>query len=320
MIEESRKEKTGIIIKGVGGLYEVRPDFTSETVICRARGVFRHEGVSPLPGDRVVITSDSEKEDYVIDSILPRKNNLIRPPAANLTHIITVIPAAAPKPDLLGADKLISIAENLGIEPVIVVNKSDIDTASAESIGNIYTAAGFTVFTVSAASGDGCADIRIYLENESRRATVIAAAAGVSGAGKSTLLTELFPELKLRTGGLSRKTERGRHTTRHVELYPVSCPDGEYYIADTPGFSLLDFTRFNFFSLDDLPDTYREFRPMLGRCRYTKCTHLKEEGCEILEGVKDGSVPKSRHFSYVSMYEELKKKPEWKRRKELEGK
>lgn len=320
MSEEIRNEKTGIIIKGVGGLYEVRPDFTSVAVSCRARGVFRYEGVSPLPGDRVVIASDTDNGDYVIDKILPRKNSLIRPPAANLTHIITVIPAAAPKPDLLGADKLISIAENLGIEPVIVVNKSDIDPASADSIRDIYTAAGFTVFTVSAASGMGCGDIRTYLENESRRATVVAAAAGVSGAGKSTLLTELFPELRLRTGGLSRKTERGRHTTRHVELYPVTCDGGEYYIADTPGFSLLDFTKFNFFSLDELPYTYREFRPLLGECRYTKCTHLREEGCAVLGGVKNGSVPKSRHASYVSMYEEVKKKPEWKRRRELESK
>ena len=312
----------GMITKGVGGLYTVRPDCEDTSEInCKARGVFRHENITPLVGDRVVLLNDTGDEDagYVIDEILPRKNSLIRPALANLTHLFIVIPAAKPAPDLLTVDKLISIADARDIEPVIIVNKKDIAPLEAERIRKIYSRSGFKCFLLSAQSGEGCDALYDYFLDECAENTVISAFAGASAAGKSTLLTRLFPALELKTGTVSRKTPRGRHTTRHVELYsPISGKN--FFVADTPGFSLLDFTRFNFYELSELPWAFREFRDSIGKCRYTKCTHLKEEGCAVLEKVKAGEIPKERHDSYIALYEEIKKKPEWKRRAENNGK
>lgn len=320
--------QTGVIIRGVGGLFGVRPLPLvpgEDILLCRARGVFRHEKITPLPGDIVRISRDSEApltEDgksaaYVIDEILPRKNSLIRPPLANLTHLFLVIPAARPLPDLRTADKLISIAESAEIEPIILVTKKDLDPARAEEITEIYRRAGFTAFVLSSEDPETILSLRQYIMAlASGGQTVTAAFAGISGAGKSTMMTKLFPVLSLKTGEISRRAERGRQTTRHVELYPFEQDGNVCLIADTPGFSILDFTRFNFFESASLPETFREFRPHIGCCRYTKCTHTKEEGCSILAAVKAGEIPKDRHESYVEIFGEMKKKPDWKRRQE----
>jgi len=299
------------------------------------------DGITPLVGDMVNIERDTEADtadyqeyrdssdddmrgmrdvrvDYVIDDILPRKNSLIRPAVANLTHLFAVIPAAQPKPDLLTADKMTVIAENCGIEPVIVINKADIDPENTDMLKSVYTKAGYTVFTLSAATGDGVGALYSYIEENASRGHMLSAFAGVSGAGKSTLMTRLFPELKLKTGSVSRKIERGRHTTRHAELYPVELGGGTLYIADTPGFSMLDFTRFNFFPTDELALSFREFADCAGKCRYTKCTHTKEEGCAVLRRIEAGEAAESRHDSYVKILLEMKKKPEWARQKEEE--
>ncbi len=289
-------------------------DFSENMIDCRARGVFRHESITPLPGDSVILKKDSEETDYVIDSINERKSSLVRPAMANLTHLFIVIPAAKPKPDLLTADKLISAAEGKDIEPVIIVTKSDIDPAEAEKLHSAYTKSGFSVFCLSAVTGDGVDALSEYIAKYSEG--MIAAFAGASGAGKSTLMSRLFPDLKLKTGEVSRKTQRGKHTTRHAELYPFRTNEGVCLIADTPGFSMLDYTRFYFFDATELPYTFREFRSHLGECRYTKCTHTKEEGCEVLKALKAGDIPKSRHASYLAILEEIKKKPEWKRKQE----
>lgn len=320
----SEKKYDGIIVKGVGGLYTVRPDFScGGDIICRARGVLRHEGTVPAVGDRVRLEreeSDIEGKsgDYVICEIADRKNILVRPPLANLTHLFIVIPSARPKPDLVTVDKLVSIADFKGIEPVIIINKKDLDASEASRICEIYSKAGFSCFPLSAASNEGCGELLDYFNTECRKNTMVAAFAGASAAGKSTLMSRLFPELKLKTGELSRKIQRGRHTTRHCELYSVKDIDN-CLIADTPGFSMLDFTRFNFYSLAELPYAFREYRPYIGKCRYTKCTHTKEEGCAILEKIKAGSLPKERHDSYLEIFGEIKTKPEWKRRKEEYG-
>lgn len=326
----------GILVKGVGGLYGVRPlsvsDSMEETVLCRARGVFRHENITPLPGDFVRILPDGSgtentggergkdvrgvRVDYVIDEILPRKNSLIRPPLANLTHLFVMIPAAKPAPDLLTADKLISIAEHSGIEPVIVINKADLDPVGGEKILTSYRAGGFAAFALSAGSGEGVAELERYIGTLAEQENVIAAFAGASGAGKSTLMGRMFPELKLMTGSLSRKTQRGRHTTRAVELFPVKVGEGSLLLADTPGFSMLDFARFNFYPSADLPETFREFLPFLGKCRYTRCTHTKEEECAVLEAMREGKIASSRHASYCVLYEDFRKKPDWKRNRE----
>lgn len=311
-----------MITKGVGGLYTVLTEECGE-VVCLARGVFRHENLTPLAGDRVKVLADSadaekkkkESSGYVIDEILERKNYLIRPALANLTHLFVVVPCARPKPDLLTVDKLVSIADSKGIEPVIIVNKADIDPDEADSIKRIYEGAGFVCFALSAQTGDGVDALRDYFKECSEKDFVLSAFAGASAAGKSTLMSMLFPGLLLKTGEVSRKTQRGRHTTRHVEIFSVF-ENGRCFVADTPGFSLLDFARYNFYDLSELPGSFREFRESLGKCRYTKCTHLREEGCDVLKRVKNGEISKKRHESYVLLYEEIKQKPEWKRRRE----
>jgi len=309
----------GLIIKGVGGLYSVKitdPDspLAGRVVSCRARGSFRHNNMTPLPGDRVLLLSDTEGEGqteggYVIHRINDRKNSLIRPPLANLDYIFVTMAAAHPTPILTTVDKLTAIAEFNKIEPIIVITKSDLSQSDAERIGEIYSRAGFRVFTVSSVTSEGVEDIkRFILENMNNS---IAAFAGASGIGKSTLMNGIFPNLALSTSEISRKIERGRHTTRQVELFPISEEADCGYIADTPGFSMLDFERFNFFDIDDLPLTFREFLPLIGQCRYTKCSHTKEEGCAIVEAVRSGDIPKSRHESFLELYATLKAKKKW---------
>ena len=317
---ERSNVRHGIITKGIGGLYRVRlmrEDSTYEDIECRARGKFRHDGVTPLPGDDAVILTEGDRSEYVIDDIMPRHSSLLRPPMANLTHLFLLIPSCRPKPDLLTADKITAIAEHAGIETVIIAGKNDMDRESAAAIADIYTKAGYRVFNVSTVTGDGIDELKSFIDNAaeegiSQNRPVRAAFAGVSGAGKSTLMTALFPDLKLTVGSVSRKTERGRHTTREVELFPLVSSEGhEFYLADTPGFSMLDFTRYNFFAASELAENFREFADCLGECRYTKCTHTKEDGCAILDAVAEKAIPKSRHTSYLEMYDALKDKRDW---------
>ncbi len=344
----------GIITKGVGGLYTVLPVLAgegAEPILCRARGRFRLDGITPLPGDEVFLlpideVSDGEpfldeavgeeppshpkKKDaevevrFVIREILPRQNTLVRPPMANLTHLFVVLPCASPAPDLLMADKLTAMAVHGGIQPVMVVNKADMDPVMGARLTEIYTKAGFPVFLLSAVTGEGVEALEDYMTAEAeagvnRHIPMRAAFAGVSAAGKSTLMTRMYPALELKIGEVSRKIERGRHTTRHVELYPVTSGGYTYYLADTPGFSMLDFTRFNLLPLEDLPSSFPEFAECLGECRYTKCTHIREEGCAVLEKLQRGELAVSRHESYVAMGEEIRKKPQWQREKEEES-
>ena len=313
----------GIIIKGVGGLYSIRllDDALlpmGSVVQCRARGSFRHEHLTPLPGDRVTLLcsegGDNAKENnaeraLVIDEIGERRNALIRPPLANLDYLFVTMASAAPTPILTTVDKLICIAEYNRIEPIIVITKSELNPAYAKELYDLYTTAGFTCFSVSAEADEGIEPLKAFIDqNLDGR---IAAFAGASGIGKSTLMNRLFPHLQLSTSAISRKIERGRHTTRQVDLFPLSDTAGCGYVADTPGFSMLDFERFDFFDKEDLPETMREFLPLIGNCRYTKCSHTKEEGCAILQAVREGAVPQSRHASYVELYDTLKQKKKW---------
>lgn len=308
----------GTVIKGVGGLYTVRLDeeINGEKYInVRGRGAFRHEKIILLTGDRVEIEMQKENE-FFCKRILERKNSLIRPPLANLDVIFSVIPCVKPQPDIQIVDKMISICEHNKIEPVIVITKADLDMEFANKICNTYKKCGFEVFITSSKTTDGVEEVYSYIKEISTKQSPLCAFAGVSGAGKSTLLNALFPNLKLETGELSQRIERGKNTTRYTELFPFDEVIGqEYqgYLADTPGFSLLDFERFDFFTLDELFDTFREFEISRGQCKYTKCSHTKEEGCDIIARVKNGEIPKSRHQSYLALYEVLKKKPTWKK-------
>ena len=296
----------GRIIEGVGGLYTVRCENDGEVKLipCRAKGIFRHEKITPLVGDNVTIDVSAGEGNAVIDEILERKNSLIRPPMANLDCVFVSMAAAKPAPMLDMTDKLISILEHNDIESVIVVEKCELDRARAAEIKAIYESAGYPVFALSCETGEGIDEIESFIS--SRKG--ILALAGASGVGKSTLLNRLFPTLGLFTGSVSRKTERGRHTTRSVTLLKLG---EELYFADTPGFSMLDFERFDFFDLEDLPLSFREINERIGQCRYTKCTHRKEDGCAVVEAVKSGEIAKSRHESYVALYEILKNKHKW---------
>ena len=308
----------GKIMSISGGLYKIRLDENGKSVFCRARGAFRHSGMTPLVGDNVVVRSDkpadeltgSENEGGImIESVNERKNALIRPPMANLDCIFVSMAAAAPTPILATVDKLIAIAEHNRIEPYIVVGKSELDPATADEIKRIYTLAGFEVFTLSCETGEGVEDIARFIRDNLAGKT--AAFSGASGVGKSTLMNLLFPNLNLQTGTISQKIERGRHTTRSVDLYETELDGGSLFIADTPGFSMLDFKQFDFFDKDALPYTFREFDDYIGDCRYTKCTHTKEEGCAILDAVREGRIAKSRHDSFLELYDVLKNKKEW---------
>lgn len=293
----------GIIIKGLGGLYDILCD--GNIVQCRARGVFRHENITPYVGDRVVI-----EDDCIVD-IADRKNTLIRPPMANLDILFIVAAAKKPMPVTATLDKMISIADHKGIEPVVIITKNDLDPAKANELKDTYASIGVDVFVTDPDSDK--AELLSFFKEKCRGR--ISAFSGASGVGKSTLLNALFPTLALATGDVSRKIQRGKHTTRHVELYPLKDLFSEEgydgFIADTPGFSMLDPTIYDDYTVDELPYTFREFRPYLGECKYTKCTHTKEEGCAVLCAVNEGKIPHSRHESFLELHGILKNIHAW---------
>ena len=296
----------GKVVKGLGGLYEVETPDGNKRVSCRARGAFRHDDTKILVGDNVLVEGDGVES--VISELCERRNSLIRPPLANLDIIFTVVATAKPAPVLETLDKLIVIAEHNNIKVVPVFTKTDIE--SAEEYEKIYRDAGYDVFSVSSQSGNGIDTLREYIEK-----TVVngkcAAFAGASGVGKSTLLNAIFPTLSLATGDISEKISRGKHTTRHVEIFRINEKEGSCgYLADTPGFSLLDFVRFDFLSLEELLPCFVEFSRYAGKCRYSDCTHTNErEGeCEIVAAVSRGEVARSRHECYKSLYAILKTK------------
>ena len=294
----------GKIIKGVGGKYFVK--CADECISARARGVFRHEQISPEVGDNVILRIE-ENGDAYIEDILERKNLLIRPPMANLDYMFITAAAAKPCPIPATLDKLSAICVHSDITPIFVITKCDLDRENGEKLASLYRKSGFTVFTLSTEDKEGIERLRVFLEENLPGKT--AAFAGASGIGKSTLLNALFPSLALATGGISEKIARGKHTTRHVELFEVYGG----MLADTPGFSMLDFMRFDFMKVDDLAFAFPEFEEYLGGCRYKKCTHLCEDGCAIVEALGEGKIEPSRHASYVELFSILKDKKEWKK-------
>ncbi len=298
----------GRIMQSVGGLYTVRIKDTDgyRELQCRARGIFRHSNISPLVGDIVTVDLSEGEANAIIDEICERRNALIRPPLANLDCIFVTMAAKSPAPMPDMTDKLTAILEHNNIEPIIVIGKCELDRENAEKLKEIYVKAGYKVFIISCVTGEGVDEIQEYISHSLDGR--IAAFAGASGVGKSTLMNKLFPSLELGTGDVSRKTARGKHTTRAVTLYPIA---DNTFLADTPGFSMLDFERFDFFDLEELPTCFPEINDRIGECKYTKCTHRKEEGCAVVEAVKRGDMAKSRHESYVMLYDILKNKHKW---------
>ncbi|MCM1226550.1 MAG: ribosome small subunit-dependent GTPase A [Clostridium sp.] len=282
----------GIITKSIGGLYSIE---SSDGVYdCKPRGIFRKRGISPAVGD------DVEFERGVINEIHDRKNSLIRPPLANLDYIVFVVSVSQPSPNLLLLDKFIAVAEYQNIEPVIAVTKIDID--SCGEIADIYKKVGITVMIIDYGKADPVKEIRELLKGK------ISAFTGNTGVGKSTLLNAICPEFDIPTGEISKKLGRGRHTTRHAELYKL--PWGGY-IADTPGFSTFETDKYNIIKKEELSGCFREFAEFENECRFRDCSHTKETDCRVLEAVRDGRIVRSRHESYCSMYEEAKKIKEW---------
>ena len=298
----------GRIVSLLGGLYTVRVKEENEyrEISCRARGIFRHSNQSPLVGDIVALDLSEGEENAVIDEICDRKNSLIRPPLANLDVVFVTMAAKSPVPMPDMTDKLTAILEHNDIQPVIVIGKCELDRENAQTLKETYEKAGYPVFVLSCATGEGIDEIKSYVDSQLDGR--IAAFAGASGVGKSTLMNKLFPSLVLDTGDVSRKTARGKHTTRAVNLFQIA---ENAYLAAPPGFSMLDFERFDFFDLESLPLCFPEINERIGQCKYTKCTHRKEEGCAVVDAVKSGDMAKTRHDSYVLLYDILKNKHKW---------
>ncbi|MCH5323590.1 MAG: ribosome small subunit-dependent GTPase A [Eubacterium sp.] len=292
----TKKLYNGIITKAVGGYYDV---VTSDGVICcTARGIFRKNKISPCAGDNVTVEIEQSAQP-VITEIAERKNHLIRPPLANLDCALIVTSAVDPPPNAFVTDKLTAIFEGKGIEPIIVITKNDIQ--GCEEFAEIYRGCGFKVI-YSDESGRGSDEILSAIGGK------LSALIGNSGVGKSSLMNRIFPNLDINTAQISKKLGRGRHTTRQVELYAL--PDGGY-IADTPGFSTVEVSRYGYVDKSELQYTFREFESYLEHCRYRDCVHLKETGCAVTEAVEQGKINRSRYDSYVRMYEEAKKLNEW---------
>lgn len=287
-----------LVVRSVGGLFEVLcPDGTH--VRCRARGVLRRGDGRVLVGDRVRVAE--ERGERVIAATLTRKNALIRPPLANLDRMLVTLAVADPEPILETTDKLLAILEHENIEATVVLTKTDLAPDRAEELAAIYRGAGYPVFLTSSRKEEGLDALRAHLAAEMKGEHILAFA-GASGVGKSSLLNALFPSLSLEVGEISEKIGRGKNTTRHVALYPVFGEAEGGFLADTPGFSMLDFLRFDFMKAEDLPVAFRELAPYLGKCRYTDCAHVKEEECAVRDALLCGEIAPSRYENYCALY------------------
>lgn len=283
----------GMILKGVGGLYSVKSP--QGIYGCRARGLFRKDGITPLPGDRVIfdITDENDSEGY-LSEICERKNSLVRPAVANVDLAFIVVSPIDPEPDFLLVDKLLCIYESKDIEPVICINKADLaGKDDIHAISELYERAGYDTVVTDAKSGDGILKMEKMLHNR------IVVFSGQSGVGKSTILNKIMGDYRMKTGGLSEKIGRGKHTTRHAEFIEA----GDGYIVDTPGFSSLDPGLLNHRELAFL---YREFREYEGKCRFSGCLHINEPDCAVKEAVEKNLVSGDRHSRYVKIYMQAK--------------
>lgn len=284
------------IIKGIGGFYYVR---TSKGIVeCKARGIFRNKKLKPLVGDYVKI-SINENAENTIDEIFERKNSLIRPPVSNIDNLVIVSSMVTPAPNTFVIDKLCAVCELKKIEPIIVFNKTDVEDGSA--LQKIYENSGFTAFCVSAKTGEGIDKIKALLKGKTTVFT------GNSGAGKSSILNCLDSSLSLKTGEVSQKLGRGRHTTRSSEIYELF--GGE--VVDTPGFSSLEIEKIETVLKEDLQFCFRDFEPFLNECRFSSCSHTKEKGCAVIKAVEDGKIEFSRFESYKMLYDQLKDLKQW---------
>lgn len=289
--------KTGILIKAISGFYYVACD--GNVYECKARGNFRKAGVSPVVGDTVIFALIDDKHG-IVEEIEKRKNLFNRPLVANIDKLFIVSAYTTPAPDTLMIDRLTALAVYNNIEPIIVFNKADM--GSFDEFYDIYISAGFKTYVVSAKDNIGLDLLKSEMRN------CVCAFSGNSGVGKSSILNALFPDLQLKTGEVSDKLGRGKHTTRHTELFFVG--DGAY-VVDTPGFSSVDTNEDLYEFKLALPECFPDFSEFLGGCKFTSCTHTSEKGCAIVDAIKSGKIQKSRHDSYVTLFTELKDVTAW---------
>lgn len=284
----------GVIVKGVGGNYYIKTA-DGEIIECRARGIFRQKGITPLVGDRVAV-SDDGNGGLALAEIYPRKNSLIRPAVANVDCVVIVAAVSMPAPDTCLLDKMTVAAEKRGIEPIICINKCDL--ADTSRLEKIYGKTGYTVVVTSAKNADGVEYLKRALEGK------ISAFTGNSGVGKSSLLNALEPHFVLETGSVSR-IERGRHTTRHSELMELS---NGALVIDTPGFGSFAVDSME---AEELKGFFSEFSRFSEDCRFGDCNHIAEPGCAVMGAVKEKIVSKSRYNSYKKLFAELKSVKKW---------
>jgi ribosome biogenesis GTPase len=286
---------TGYIVKGIGGFYYVETG--NGVVECKPKGIFRRQGITPVAGDEV--TLETENGAAVIAQIHPRKNVFVRPPIANLDVLFLVASTTQPVPSTLVLDKLSAIAVDKGVQPVLVCTKSDL--AAADFLESAYAASALPFIRVDYASGAGLDAVKQWITGR------LCAFCGNSGVGKSTLVNALLPELGRETAAISQKLGRGRHTTREVTIFPAF--GGR--IADTPGFASLDTGRAGFIPKENLELAFPEFRPYLGSCRFTGCSHRSETGCAVREAAEQGKISRTRYESYLAMYEDARQVNDW---------
>ena len=287
----------GRIEKALSGFYYVNTG--TEILQCRARGKFRKEGLSPLVGDWVEVRELGNGEGFV-ETIEARKNLFSRPSAANIDQLVIIASGAIPVTDPYLIDRISAIAALKGCEVLVCLNKCDLDRA--EELYQIYCDSAIPVLRVSAETGEGLDQLRQKITGKLNAFT------GNSGVGKSSILNALDPQFALPVGEVSKALGRGRHTTRHVEMFSLGA---DTYVIDTPGFSSFDTEELNLELKRRLPETFPEFHPYMDECRFVGCRHVKEKGCAVLQAVKDGKIPRARHASYVRLADELKDVNEW---------
>ncbi len=287
---------SGRIMKALSGFYYVQ---TSDRLVeCKARGRFRKEGITPLVGDWVDISLEQEKG--MIEQIQPRRNSFVRPAVANLDLLVLLVSEAIPVTEPFLIDRITAIAGDQNVPVVICINKSDLE--AGETLSHIYRSAGYDVVCTSAATGEGIDALRELIRGK------VTAFSGNSGVGKSSVLNCLNGSLSLKTGEISEKLGRGRHTTRHIELFAL---DETTLVADTPGFSSFDTEQMEIILKENLQYAFPDFAPYLGQCQFHDCAHLKEPGCRITQAVAAGEIQTSRYDSYVKLYEKAKEIKTW---------
>lgn len=282
------KTTNGRIIRSLSGFYDVQTD--EGVVTCRGRGSLRRTGDSPLTGDMVTISIEQGKG--MVEKIHPRKNRFIRPAVANVDALVVFAANANPVTEPFLIDRVAAIAGDQEVEVIICINKCDLDPAV--DLVRIYESAGFPVIKASAQTGEGVQQLRDLLQGK------LTAFTGNTGVGKSSMLNALCPELSLATGEVSEKLGRGRHTTRHVELY---CLGEDTYVADTPGFSSFDTEQMDVILKENLQYAFADFSPYLGECQFHDCSHRAEPGCAVRQALEQGKIQKTRYESYLRLYE-----------------